>query len=145
FLLFQDPLDQLFAETVEEEVEVALRASGRRERDAARTLTDRILQTAHLAHRRHHLVGALSTGEQRRLALAALVAAAAGAREERLFILDEPTAGQDDRHLAALLQMIASLQREGATVLVISHDERLLDGWPGRRLRIQGGRVVEST
>lgn len=145
FLLFQDPLDQLFAETVEEEVAVALRAGGRREAHAGPSLLDRILQTAGLAHRRRHLVCTLSTGEQRRLALAALVAAAAGGREDRLFILDEPTAGQDDRHLAALLRMIASLQREGATVLVISHDERLLDGWPGRQLRIQGDRIIETT
>jgi len=90
-------------------------------------------------------VGSLSTGEQRRLALAALVAAAGTGPEEPLFILDEPTAGQDDGHLAALVRMMERLNKElGAALLVISHDERLIGGWPGRRLHIHGDRLVEG-
>lgn len=143
-LLFQDPADQLFGETVGEELVLALRAH--RGRRAGRgDLVQRLLQDAGLAGREAQPVGSLSTGEQRRLALAALVAAAGTGPEEPLFILDEPTAGQDDGHLAALVRMMERLNKElGAALLVISHDERLIGGWPGRRLHIHGDRLVEG-
>lgn len=144
-LLFQDPVDQLFGETVGEELELCLQAARGKVR-GREALMDRLLQDAGLAGRQAQAVGSLSTGEQRRLALAALVAAAAAEPKEQLFILDEPTAGQDDGHLAALVQMIGRLNREtGAAMLVISHDERLIRGWPGRRLHIEGDRLVEGT
>ncbi|BAS26241.1 ABC transporter [Limnochorda pilosa] len=144
-LLFQDPIDQLFAETVEEELFVGLRAGRGREKALPGDLLDGLLRMAGLEQRRGQPVGSLSTGEQRRLALAALVAAGATETQGSLFILDEPTAGQDDLHLQAMLRMIRDLNHDlGAAVLVISHDERLIAGWPGRRLRIQGGRLVEG-
>ena len=143
-LLFQDPVDQLFGETVQEELELCLGAA-RLPAGARAAFVTELLEDAGLAGREGQPVGSLSTGEQRRLALAALVAAAAAEPKERLFILDEPTAGQDDHHLGALVQMIRRLNEEtGAAVLVISHDERLIHGWPGRRLHIENDRLVEG-
>ncbi len=58
----------------------------------------------------------LSSGEQRRLALARLVAAPA-----RLWLLDEPTVGLDDASLGALIDMIAAHRRDGGLVVLATH------------------------
>lgn len=58
----------------------------------------------------------LSSGEQRRLALARLVAAPA-----RLWLLDEPTVGLDDDSLGVLIDMITVHRRDGGLVVLATH------------------------
>ncbi|MGW2054636.1 ribosomal protection-like ABC-F family protein [Streptomyces sp. NPDC001840] len=81
-------------------------------------------------------VAALSVGQRRRLELARLVT-----RPAALLILDEPT-----NHLA--LSLVEELEKalrtyEGA-VVVVSHDRRFRTGFPGRRLELDGGRIVRE-
>ncbi len=65
----------------------------------------------------------LSAGEQRRLALARLVAAPA-----RVWLLDEPTVGLDDASLGALIDMIAVHRRDGGLVVLATHGPLDLGG-----------------
>jgi macrolide transport system ATP-binding/permease protein len=82
-------------------------------------------------------VGALSIGQQRRTALAMIIA-----RPPHVFLLDEPT-----NHLSLMLatELEDALGGYPGAVLIASHDRWLRRRWRGRMLRLEHGRVVRRT
>lgn len=86
----------------------------------ADTIAD-TLATLGLAHRIDHRPIEMSSGEQQRLALAR--AAVAG---HRLVIADEPTAQLDPGNTQAVIETIEHLATRGVTVIVATHDQRVL-------------------
>ena len=108
-----------------------LAGRGRPEADAQRWLDG--LGLAAVADRP---ATAASLGEQQRAALArALVL------RPRLAVLDEPTGHQDDANVALVLQMLAAARDEGTTVLIATHDDRVL-AVADQVVELRGGRVV---
>jgi len=132
-LLFQNPVDQLFTDTVEEEVAFGPRNYGVFDP----TLHEEILARADLTGLRDKPPGLLSAGQQQRTALAACLALS-----PRLLILDEPTLGQDWRHLETLMNYLTVLNERGATLLVITHDYKLVHRYARRVLYLKDGKVV---
>lgn len=132
-MLFQDPTLQLFADSVWDE---AAMAPANWNLPIAETV-EPILAAADLAHlrRRHPL--ALSMGQQQRTALAAVLSA-----RPALLILDEPTMGQDWGHLERLMDFICGLHRQGHTILLISHDEKLVYHYVERMVVMREGRIA---
>jgi energy-coupling factor transport system ATP-binding protein len=64
---------------------------------------------------------ALSHGEKRRLSVAAMLILG-----QRILVLDEPTFGQDQKNTAALMAKLAALNQAGRTIVLITHDIRLV-------------------
>jgi energy-coupling factor transport system ATP-binding protein len=132
-LLFQNPADQLFTDSVDEEVSFAAHnykcfSSG---------LHEEILENADLAGLRARRPFALSVGQQQRTALASCLAL-----RPALVILDEPTLGQDWRHLQQLMDMLLHLNRQGTAILLISHDYKLIHRYAQRVVLLDAGRIV---
>ncbi len=75
----------------------------------------------------------LSGGEQRRVAIAALLAQAPG-----LFLLDEPTNHLDPHHQLAILSLFSELTRAGRTVIATLHDPTLAARFADRALLLFG-------
>lgn len=91
-------------------------------RSMAQARTADALDRLGLTHRAEHLPGAMSGGEQQRLAFArAMVAGHA------VVIADEPTAELDRSSANAVLDAIDVLASEGVTVLVATHDQMVMD------------------
>ncbi len=132
-LLFQNPLEQLFCDTVEEEVAFGPENLGCS--DPAGLATT--LEATGLDALRQRPVQALSMGQQQRTALAAVLAL-----KPRLVILDEPTMGQDWGHLSAFMALVVELNRAGCTVLLITHDYKLVHHYARRVLLLRDGRIV---
>jgi putative ABC transport system ATP-binding protein len=105
-----------------ENVEVALNVAGVRGREAydrARAL----LVEAGLEGRLDFIAKDLSGGEKQRVSIARALA-----NHPRLILADEPTANLDSRHGHEVMELIHDLaKREGRTVVVVSHDARLVD------------------
>jgi energy-coupling factor transporter ATP-binding protein EcfA2 len=59
-----------------------------------------------------------------------------------LLILDEPTVGQDWQHLARMLDFVSDLNRAGQTVLLVTHDQRLVERYANRVWRVADGQVA---
>ncbi|MGE7388483.1 energy-coupling factor ABC transporter ATP-binding protein [Streptomyces sp. NPDC004126] len=122
-LVVQDPDDQLFAASVEQDVSfgpmnLGLPAAEVRERvDAALAALD----ITALRDRPTHL---LSYGQRKRAAIAGAVAMA-----PRVLILDEPTAGLDPDGQERLLDVLAGLRAAGTTVVMATHDVDLAVRW----------------
>jgi energy-coupling factor transport system ATP-binding protein len=131
-MLFQNPADQLFTDSVDEEVAFGPRNYDRF--DPARQ--DEILQEADLLGMRERRPLMLSVGQQQRTALSACL----GLRP-RLLILDEPTLGQDWGHLQRLMNFLSFLNRQGTAILLISHDYKLVHRYARRVFLMKNGRI----
>jgi len=134
-MLFQNPPDQLFTDSVRDEVAFGPDNFGRED---AR-IVDEALEKADLAalQTRHPL--ALSVGQQQRVTLAACAVL-----RPRLLILDEPTLGQDWGHLQRLMDYLARINAAGTAILLISHDYKLVHHYARRVMVMQAGRIVRE-
>ncbi len=132
-LLFQDPAEQLFTNSVDEEV--AFGPQNYNIFDEAQH--QQTLDVADLSALRARQPFTLSTGQQQRTALAACMAL-----RPRLLILDEPTQGQDWGHLQQLMDFLAELNRRGASIVLISHDYKLVHRYATRVVLMAEGRIV---
>ena len=111
-LVMQQPARMLFAPTVRDELAAGPRALQRHDPAWCARLSERFGLDS-LLDRPPQL---LSAGEQRRVAIAAVLAG-----RPRALLLDEPTAGQDARARAILRDLLAECAREGLAILVATH------------------------
>jgi len=98
----------------------------------------RVLGSMRIDHRRAAMAGRISGGEQQRTAIArALI------NEPAIIIADEPTAHLDSELSAEFLAILADLKASGATVVIATHDPRVMEHpIVDRRLALVDGRVV---
>ncbi|MBO0714675.1 MAG: heme ABC exporter ATP-binding protein CcmA [Acidimicrobiales bacterium] len=119
--------------TVAENVRFAVRAAGGDGRRVAVGL-ERLGLDGPL---QRHAVGRLSAGQRRRVALAVLVA-----RSPLLWLLDEPHAGLDAASRDVVDETVAEAVRDGATVLMASHERDRAEPLASRVVTMGGGRVL---
>jgi putative ABC transport system ATP-binding protein len=104
--------------------------------DAARRC-DELLERVGLGARARHYPAQLSGGEQQRVALARAFAPRPG-----ILLADEPTGNLDARTGADVLALLVELrERDGSTLVVVTHDERVA-AMADRQLRFEAGRIV---
>jgi putative ABC transport system ATP-binding protein len=122
--------------TVYENVELPLtyRGLSRAER---KKHAEEALEKVGMTHRMKHYPSQLSGGQQQRVA----VARALGGRPS-ILLADEPTGNLDSKNGDAVMQLLAEIHREGATICMVTHDERFA-GYAGRSVHLFDGRVVE--
>jgi energy-coupling factor transport system ATP-binding protein len=115
----------LHAPTVREELHFAPRQRGLSPA-AADALADEWLAALRMGHAAERFPHLLSRGERQRLALAAVLAG-----EPDCLVLDEPFAGQDAGHMAALLALCERYldQDSGRSIVVATHDLAAVHGW----------------
>jgi cell division transport system ATP-binding protein len=81
----------------------------------------------------------LSTGEQQRVGIARAVVS-----KPPVLIADEPTGNLDPELSLEVMNIFRRFNEVGVTVLVASHDVYLLEHFPVRRVRLEGGRIVDN-
>jgi len=106
--------------TVEENVMVGPIARGE-SMSAARERAHRCLELVGIRHKAADLARGLSTGQRKRLEMARAMAT-----EPRLLLLDEITGGVDQPSIPGLIALVGKLRDEGATLLVIEHNMRVI-------------------
>ena len=122
-LVMQDVNYQLFADSVLAETLLGTDAT---DRDAERTLASLDL----LPYADRHPMS-LSGGQKQRVAIASALTCG-----KRFIVLDEPTSGLDRSGMTRVGALLRRLAREGAAVLVVTHDEELAARWCDRVLDI---------
>jgi energy-coupling factor transport system ATP-binding protein len=135
--VFQNPDHQFVTDQVDEEVAYGLRVRGFADSEVERRVED-VLSIVDLARYRHRSPFSLSLGERRRLSVATMMVL-----EPRLLVLDEPTIGQDHERAQQLMGLMARLrERYGTTILMITHDVRLVAEWADRALVLRSGEIA---
>jgi cell division transport system ATP-binding protein len=136
-IVFQD-FKLLPTKTAFENVAFAPRVLAIPEREVRRRVAA-VLTRVGISHRKDALPPRLSGGEQQRVALArALV------NEPALILADEPTGNLDDVLAQEIMALLYEVNVDGTTVLIATHDRKLVASAPGRVLTLDRGRLRSS-
>jgi energy-coupling factor transport system ATP-binding protein len=134
--VFQNPDHQIFSPSVREEIAVGPRNLGWDEEEVQHCV-EQTLQQFDLLPFAERQPTLLSFGLRRKVSVAAVVA-----MQTAVLILDEPTTGLDWRSTQELMVILQALRENGRTILIITHDMRLVADHIPRCLVMQNGRLL---
>jgi energy-coupling factor transport system ATP-binding protein len=134
--LMQNPDHQLFTESVEAELAFGPKNVGTSPSEID-SLVSKSLELIRMTGLEERNPNDLSMGQRLRLALACALILS-----PPILLLDEPTIGQDLSHLGALMNQVADLNRNGVTVVMITHDSHLASLHTRRTILFDEGKVV---
>ena len=123
---------------VADNIEVPLRYRGFNSAERAKRVRDS-LERVGLASRARHYPAELSGGQQQRVAIAR-----ARAGGPRLLLADEPTGNLDSQMARSVMELLEELHREGATIVMVTHDPQLA-ARAQRNVHVIDGQVVDIT
>jgi putative ABC transport system ATP-binding protein len=123
--------------TVYENVELPLTYRGMSSSERKERV-EQALEKVAMAHRMKHYPSQLSGGQQQRVAVArALVG------EPSILLADEPTGNLDSKNGEAVMELLHELNRQGATLCMVTHDPRYA-ATASRNIHLFDGRIVEA-
>ncbi len=136
-VVFQDIL-LLPDRTVWENVAFALRVTGASSSEIAREVP-KALETVGMLHKAKSFPSELSGGEKHKVALArALIV------KPLLLLADEPTGNLDPTSSFEIVDLLLSINRQGTTIIMATHDKTIVDAYRKRVVEIVGGRIVRD-
>ena len=122
---------------VEENVELPLRYLGVPARERRQRVTE-MLRRMGISHRAQHYPQQLSGGQQQRVAIARAVIG-----RPQLILADEPTGNLDSRNGIEVMELLSELNREGTTIVMVTHSQRDA-AYAQRTVNLFDGQIVES-
>ena len=135
-LVFQNPDDQLFSETVDSEISFALQNFGFKE-DVIQKRVDWALNLLDISRYKDSSPFILSGGERKRVALASVLA-----WDPDIVVLDEPTIGQDHAQKERLMHFLMQLRTQGKTTIIVTHDVEFVAESKPRIILMADGKVT---
>lgn len=136
-IIFQD-FRLIEKKTVYENLAFVMRAIGASTRELRRRIPY-VLQLVGLDQKADRYPGQLSGGEQQRVAIArALV------NNPSMIIADEPTGNLDPQRSLEIMMLLERINELGTTVLVVTHEEELVNKFTKRVVAIQDGRIISD-
>lgn len=134
--VLQNPDQQLFAETVEDEIAFGPKNLGLDE-ETIKNRVNEALVVVGLEDKRKEFPPALSKGER-----AKVVIACALALDPEIIVLDEPTTGQDFKGCHQIMQIARTLNEAGRTIVFVTHHMALVAEYAQRVIVMQGGHIM---
>ncbi len=134
--VFQNPDHQIFCASTREEISFGPRNLGL-DIEEVRSRTEEALTTFGLVQYADFPPAMLGFGLRRKVSVAAVYA-----MRSQVLILDEPTAGLDWRSTSELMALTDQLHRQGHTIILVSHDMRVVAEHALQTLVMHEGRVL---
>ena len=134
--VMQNPNQMICKSMIFDEVALGLRLRGVDEA----TVTEKVehaLKICGLYPFRKWPISALSFGQKKRVTIASILV-----MEPQILILDEPTAGQDYHHYTEIMEFLKSLNDQGVTIIMITHDMHLMLEYTPHAIVISDGRKI---
>ena len=135
-IVFQD-FQLLPDRDVYENVAFPLYVTGRNAKDI-RNRVMHVLSWVGLAHKRRRLPHELSGGEQQRVVIARAIV-----NEPYVMLADEPTGNLDPAVADDIQRLFMNLHGQGMTIIMATHDYRIVRKYPSRTLAVVGGQLME--
>lgn len=134
--VMQNPNQMICKPMIYDEVALGLRIRGIPEEEIEPKV-DRALRICGLAPFKKWPVSALSFGQKKRVTIASMLV-----MDPQILILDEPTAGQDYHHYTEIMEFLKSLNEQGVTIIMITHDMHLMLEYTPHAIVISGGKKI---
>lgn len=137
-IVFQNPDDQLFAPTVEEDVAFGPLNIGLSQEETQERVADSLKKVGMEGYEKkppHHLSG----GQKKRVAIAGILA-----MQPEIMVLDEPTSGLDPKGASDILKLLYKLNKEGITILISTHDVDAVPLYSDRIFVINKGEIIKD-
>ncbi|MCL6584365.1 MAG: ATP-binding cassette domain-containing protein [bacterium] len=136
--VFQDPNDQLFAQTVEQDISYGPYNQGLPEPEV-RLRVKKALELVGMAEAAQKSIRSLSYGQKKRICLAGVLA-----MQPEVMILDEPTSGLDPMGVSSIMRLLKKLnQEEGITMIMATHVVDLVPLFINRLAILRRGKMVQ--
>ncbi len=136
--VMQNPNQMISKPMIFDEVALGLRTRGVPEEEIGPRV-ENTLRICGLWPFRKWPISALSYGQKKRVTIASILVL-----EPEMIILDEPTAGQDYRHYTEIMEFLRKLNRDGVTVVMITHDMHLMLEYAERSVVFSDGHVIAN-
>lgn len=134
--VLQNPNQMISTNMIFDEVALGLRLRGVAEEDIKERVYQ-ALKTCGLYEFRKWPISALSYGQKKRVTIASILVLG-----PKILVLDEPTAGQDQRNYTDIMEFLDSLQEKGHTIVMITHDMQLMLDYSDRALVVSDGQIL---
>ena len=134
--VMQNPNQMICKSMIFDEVALGLRLRGVDEKTVEEKV-NHALKICGLAPFRKWPISALSFGQKKRVTIASILV-----MEPQILILDEPTAGQDYHHYTEIMEFLKSLNQQGVTILMITHDMHLMLEYTPHAIVISDGQKI---
>ncbi|OEC95231.1 MULTISPECIES: ATP-binding cassette domain-containing protein [Methanobrevibacter] len=135
-IVFQNPDDQIFAPTVEEDVAFGPLNLGLPMEEVQDRVEEALVRVGMSGYEKtapHHLSG----GQKKRVAIAGILA-----MKPEIMVLDEPTAGLDPQGVVDLSKLLRELNDEGITIIISTHDVELVPNYAQRVFVLVDGLLI---
>ena len=134
--VLQNPNQMISQTMIFDEVALGLRLRGIEETEVEERVHE-VLKTCGLYSFRKWPISALSFGQKKRVTIASILVL-----KPEIIILDEPTAGQDYKTYTDIMNFLDSLQKQGHTIVMITHDMQLMLEYSDRCLVVVDGKII---
>lgn len=136
--VFQNPEFQFVTNTVFDELAFSLRLERMPESYIQEKIHELLTSFSLLEHQHKHPYQ-LSMGQKRRLSVATAIL-----NNQKILLLDEPTFGQDSKNTFELLERLERERETGTTILMITHDDRIVEHFATRKWTMEKGEIIED-
>ena len=134
--VLQNPNQMISQTMIFDEVALGLRLRGIEETEVEERVHE-VLKTCGLYSFRKWPISALSFGQKKRVTIASILVL-----KPEIIIMDEPTAGQDYKTYTDIMNFLDSLQKQGHTIVMITHDMQLMLEYSDRCLVVVEGKII---
>lgn len=134
--VMQNPNQMICKPMIYDEVALGLRLNGVPEKEVEQRV-DKALLICGLNKFKKWPVSALSFGQKKRVTIASMLV-----MNPKILILDEPTAGQDYHHYTEIMEFLKSLNEQGVTIIMITHDMHLMLEYTPHAMVIHDGKKI---
>ena len=134
--VLQNPNQMISSAMVFDEVALGLRLRNVPE-DQIESRVHQALKTCGLYEFRKWPISALSYGQKKRVTIASILVLG-----PEVLVLDEPTAGQDQRNYTEIMDFLDELHQKGHTIVMITHDMQLMLDYSDRAIVVTDGQIL---
>lgn len=124
---------------VYDNIAFAMRVVGKSRKEIKKRV-ESVLKLVGLTEKAKEFPGTLSGGEQQRVALARAIV-----NSPKIIVADEPTGNIDPEMSYEIMRLLKAINRQGITVLVVTHEHEFIRKFGKRVLELEDGRIVSDT
>lgn len=137
--VLQNPNQMISQAMIYDEIALGLRYKGLAESEIQEKV-EKVMAVCGLSPFKKWPISALSFGQKKRVTIASILVL-----EPQVIVLDEPTAGQDEKNYTEMMKFLDHLNQLGHTIVMVTHDMQLLLEYTDRVIVISDGQVIEDT